>query len=98
MYQTVHMFYMGSVLQITYIWFNVLRSARTLNHPTDRIQVSKLDQLVTIKHMAINSHGHKIHNTTRIYDELWANNDMHSSEEGCFRTWIQAGHQNNSWR
>jgi hypothetical protein len=33
-----------SVLQITLSWFNVLRSACTLNHLTDRRQVSKLDQ------------------------------------------------------
>jgi hypothetical protein len=29
------MFHMGSVLQITSRWFNVLRSALTLNHLTD---------------------------------------------------------------
>jgi hypothetical protein len=47
-YQIIHMFHMGSVLQITLSWFNVLRSARTLNHLTDRRQVSKLDQFVTV--------------------------------------------------
>jgi hypothetical protein len=26
--------------------------------------------------MAINTHGHKIHNTTHIYNESWANSDM----------------------
>jgi hypothetical protein len=48
-YRIIHMFHMGLVLQITSSWFNVLRSARTLNYPTDRRQVSKLDQFVTIQ-------------------------------------------------
>jgi hypothetical protein len=26
--------------------------------------------------MAINTHGHKIHDTTCIYNESWANSDM----------------------
>jgi hypothetical protein len=43
-----YMFHMGSVLQITSSWFNVLRSAHTLNNLTDRRQVSKLDQFVTV--------------------------------------------------
>ncbi len=58
-YQTVYMFHMGLVRKITLRWFNVLRSARTLNLLTDCRQVSKLDQLVTIQHVAINTHGQK---------------------------------------
>ncbi len=48
---------MSSVLQITLSWFNVLRSARTLNHLIDCRQASKLDQLVTIQRVALNTHG-----------------------------------------
>ncbi len=47
-YQIIHMFHMGSVLKITSSWINVLRSTRTLNPLTDRGQVSKLDQFVTV--------------------------------------------------
>jgi hypothetical protein len=32
--------------------------------------------LVTVQSVAINTHGHKIHNTTPIYDESWAISDM----------------------
>jgi hypothetical protein len=32
--------------------------------------------MVTAQGMAINTKGHKIHNTTHIYYESWANNDM----------------------
>ncbi len=32
--------------------------------------------MVTIQGMTISTRGHKIHNTTCIYDESWANSDM----------------------
>jgi hypothetical protein len=55
-YKISHMFHMGLVFKITLRWFNVLRSVRTLNHLTDRRQAFKLDQLVTIQCVAINTH------------------------------------------
>jgi hypothetical protein len=51
------MFHVGLVLQLTSRWFNVLRSAHTLTHLTDRRQVSKLDQFVTVQcSVMINNH------------------------------------------
>jgi hypothetical protein len=58
-YQVIHMFNMVLILQITSIGFNLLRSARTLNHLTDHRKASRLDQLVTIQHVAINNHGQR---------------------------------------
>jgi hypothetical protein len=56
-YRITHMFHMVSVLQITSSWFNMLRSARTLNHLIDFRQVPKLDQFVTVQcSMMINNH------------------------------------------
>ncbi len=43
------MFQMGMIIQLTLSWFNVLRSACTLNHLTDCRLVSKLYQFVTVQ-------------------------------------------------
>jgi hypothetical protein len=56
-YRIIHLFHMGSVLQITLSWYNILRSAHTLNNLTDHRQVSKLDQFVTVQcSVMINNH------------------------------------------
>jgi hypothetical protein len=71
------MFHMGSVLQITSRWFNLLRSACTLNHLTDGRQGSKLDQFVTVQcSVVINNHAISIHETTRINDGSRVNSNM----------------------
>ena len=93
-YRIIHMFHMSLVLQLTLRWFNLLRSVCTLSHLTDRRQASKLDQIVTVQcSVVINNHTISIHNTTRIYDRSGPIAKCHSSEDGCFIMWTQAGHQ-----
>jgi hypothetical protein len=65
---------------MTLRWFNVLRSAHTLNHLTNCKQASKLDQLVTIQSMAINTHGTNYSTTT---SESWTTATHHSQEEAA---------------
>jgi hypothetical protein len=72
----MHMFHMASALYITLIQNNVLKVCLHNNWYKRPKTTSKLDQLVTIECMAINTHGHKIHDTTRIYDESLANSEM----------------------
>jgi hypothetical protein len=56
-------------------------------------QVSKLDQLVTVQCVAINTHGQRFttqHPSTMDHVPIAK---CHSSDEGYFIMWTQAGHQ-----
>ncbi len=90
-YQIIHMFHMGLVLQTTSSWLNVLRSAFTLNHLTDHIQAKKLDRLVTFQRVAINTHRQKHSQQASLINQIGPTAMYHSSENGPFITWTQAG-------
>jgi hypothetical protein len=69
----LYIFHVCLVLQITSRWFNVFRSACTLNHLTDHRRASKMDPLVTVHCVAINTHRQRfVFDTTHIYDESQA--------------------------
>jgi hypothetical protein len=95
-YRLIHMFHMSLVLQVTSRWFNLLRSARTLNHLTDGRQAFELEKFVTVQRVAINTHRQRF---TTQHTSMMNHGPIaicHSSEEGRFITWTQAGHK--LWR
>jgi hypothetical protein len=67
---------MGLVLQITSILINMLKVCLHINLYKRPKITCKLEKLVTGQRMAINTHRHKIHNQTCIYDESWANSNI----------------------
>ncbi len=67
-------------------WSNVLRSALTLNNLTDPRQVSKLDQLITLQGVAINTHETSSLTHT-LLGWAWTNSDMPLfSGPACFNS------------
>jgi hypothetical protein len=64
-FQTIYLFHIGLVIQnIASIWINMLRNAGKLICLKICRQVSKLDQLVSVQHVAINTQESNLDLTT----------------------------------
>jgi hypothetical protein len=81
-YQIIHLLHMGLVLQIT-----------QLSVETDCRKAYELEQLVTVWCVAINIFEQRFMTQHKSLIDHWPMAIYHSSEEGCFITWTQAGHQ-----
>jgi hypothetical protein len=92
-YDIIQMFHMGWVLQITLRWFNVLRSTLTLNHLTDLDKPLSWTSWLPVKCVSINTQGQRFSKQQASTNNYGPIAIHHSSEEGRFITWTQAGHQ-----
>jgi hypothetical protein len=92
-YQTIQIFHMGLVFQISLSWLNKLRSARTLNHLIDHRQASMVDQLFTVQRVVINTHGQMDSQQASLMNQIGQTAICHSSEDSRFITWTQAGRE-----